>query len=102
MVFQVLTLHSIESRAVLIVTPVNEGSGETVTARYLARSLVRQEHESSFLPHHSPLLADEFSQSLIKLGLNGPGNVSIWGSALERCLNVIVFADYPLMFGRRA
>jgi hypothetical protein len=86
---------------VLIVAPVNEGSGETVTARYLARSLVRHEHEVFFLasPFAVRLLADEFSNTLTELGFDGPANVAIWDATVEALRpDVIVFADYPLMF----
>jgi hypothetical protein len=89
---------------VLMVNPVNEGSGETVTARYLAQSLLRQEHEVFFLasPFATRFLSDEFSNRLTELGFDGAANVSVWDETLETVRpDVIVFADYPLMFWRQ-
>jgi Family of unknown function (DUF6365) len=89
---------------VLIVAPVNEGSGETVTARYLAQSLARREHEVFFLASKfaARFLADEFAGAVTELGPDGSANVALWKDALQQLRpHVIVFADYSLMFWPR-
>ena len=88
---------------VLIVAPINEGSGETVTARYLARDLTAAGHRVVFLaaPFATRFLADEFGDNLLAFGSDGPSNVDLWHQALREFRpNAVVFADYPLMFWR--
>ena len=86
---------------VLIVAPVTGGSGETVTARYLAQSAARQGHDVFFLASAfaARFLADEFEDRLTEFTSHGPTNVAIWDDALRSVRpHVVVFADYPLMF----
>lgn len=88
---------------VLVVAPVNEGSGETVTARYLARGLIAAGHRVVLLaaPFATRFLADEFGERVVQLGLDGPSNVLLWQQALcDVRPHAVVFADYPLMFWR--
>ena len=88
---------------VLLVTPVEVGSGETVTARYLARMLVRRGHDVLFLSSSfaAGFLRDEFAENTWILGAHGPTNVALWWEAIRtRRPDVIVFADYPLMLWR--
>lgn len=88
---------------VLLVTPVEVGSGETVTARYLAALLVRNGHRVHFLASAfaTRFLQDEFAGQITALGKDGPANVKTWSRTLaEFRPDVIVFADYPLMFWR--
>ncbi|GAA5074747.1 DUF6365 family protein [Lysobacter panacisoli] len=88
---------------VLIVAPVEGGSGETVTARYLGRSLVQRGHRVHFAasPFAAAFLSGDFADALTVLGLDGPENVETW-TRLRRDFraDAIVFADYPLMFLR--
>lgn len=88
---------------VLLVTPVEAGSGETVTARYLGRMLVNRGHRVHFLASSFAVrfLRDEFGESIWALGAHGPTNVALWAKAIRVLRpDVIVFADYPLMFWR--
>lgn len=88
---------------VLIVAPVNEGSGETVTARYLARGLIAAGHRVVFLaaPFATRFLADEFGARVVQLGPDGLSNVILWQQALRDVRpDAVVFADYALMFWR--
>jgi hypothetical protein len=89
---------------VLLVTPVEVGSGETVTARYLAALLARRGHRVHFLASAfaSRFLQDEFVGQISALGQDGPTNVKTWSRTLEEFKpGIIVFADYPLMFWRK-
>jgi hypothetical protein len=89
---------------VLLVTPVEVGSGETVTARYLAALLARSGHRVHFLASAfaSRFLHDQFAGQISALGQEGPANVKTWSRTLEEFRpDIIVFADYPLMFWRK-
>jgi hypothetical protein len=86
---------------ILVVAPVTGGSGETVTARYLAQSAARQGHDVFFLASAfaARFLADEFAGRLTEFTAHGPTNVAIWDDTLQSVRpHVVVFADYPLMF----
>jgi len=88
---------------VLIVAPVNEGSGETVTARYLGRALTAAGDRVTFLasPFASRFLEDEIDIRVTPFGLDGPANVALWHKTLrDGRPDAVVFADYPLMFWR--
>lgn len=89
---------------VLLVAPVEVGSGETVTARYLASRLAGRGHEVHFLASEfaARFLHDEFVGRITSLGKDGPANVTTWNRTLAGFgPDVIVFADYPLMFWRQ-
>ena len=88
---------------VLLVTPVEVGSGESVTARYLAMLLAGRGHRVHFLASQfaSRFLQDKFAGQISALGSDGPTNVETWSRTLQEFRpDVIVFADYPLMFWR--
>ncbi len=88
---------------VLLVTPVEVGSGESVTARYLALLLAGNGHRVHFLASQfaSRFLQDRFAGQITSLGGDGPTNVETWRRTLkEYGPDIIVFADYPLMFWR--
>ena len=88
---------------VLIVAPVNEGSGESVTARYLGQALTAAGHRVVFLasPFATRFLADEFTNRIMQFSLDGSANVALWHRALRDVRpHAVVFADYPLMFWR--
>jgi hypothetical protein len=88
---------------VLVVAPINEGSGETVTARYLARELIADGHRVVFLaaPFATRFLADEFGDRVLQLGFDGAANVALWRHTMRDVRpHAVVFADYPLMFWR--
>jgi len=92
---------SVGSLRILIIAPVNGGSGETVTARYLARLAARQGHDVFFLASSfaARFLSDEFGHRLAELTSHGPTNVALWEETLRSVRpHVVVFADYPLMF----
>jgi hypothetical protein len=87
----------------LFVTPVGVGSGETVTARYLASRLVGRRHDVHFLASGfaARFLHDEFDGRITVLGDDGAKNVAAWATTVRTFApDVIVFADYPLMFWR--
>ncbi len=86
---------------VLLVCPVNSGSGETITAIHLAEDLVENEHEVAFL-------ASGFAQRFIRaavpariyqLSESGSDNLRMWRRTVaDFAPEAIVFADFPLMF----
>jgi hypothetical protein len=86
---------------VLFVTPVEQGSGETITSLHLAEGLTRKCHEVLFLASEfaTRLLRDQFPNEIRTLGTDGPENHRLWDSTLDEFEpDVVVFADYPLMF----
>ena len=88
---------------VLLVTPIEIGSGETVTARYLGRSLVACKHRVRYLASRfaARFLGDEFGKHIVTLGDDGAANVELWSETIRAFKpDAIVFADYPLMFWR--
>ena len=88
---------------VLLVTPIEIGSGETVTARYLGRSLVACNHRVRYLASRfaARFLGDEFGKHIVTLGDDGAANVELWSETIRAFKpDAIVFADYPLMFWR--
>jgi Family of unknown function (DUF6365) len=84
----------------LFVTPVLEGSGETLTALTAAEQLAIRGHDVRFL-------ASRFATSFLRphglfvqeFGPIGPLNLALWQEAVESFKpDAIVFADYPLLF----
>jgi hypothetical protein len=85
----------------LIVTPIEQGSGETITAVHLAERLAGSGGAVGFLASASAsrFLEPRFSGRIWPLGTDGPDNRRQWGIALrELAPDVVLFADYPLMF----
>ena len=86
---------------VLMVTPIKQGSGETITSLHMAEDLVSQGHTVLFLASTfaQRFIVKQFPKRISLLTNDGARNRSIWKSTLrDFCPNVIVFADYPLMF----
>jgi hypothetical protein len=85
----------------LIVVPVEQGSGETITAVHLAGQLVEQGHDVGFLASASAqrFLGPRFAARTWPLGPSGADNRRQWRRALlAMAPNMVLFADYPLMF----
>jgi Family of unknown function (DUF6365) len=85
----------------LFVTPVEHGAGETITSLHMAENIVRGEGEVMFLasPFARWFIETYFAGHVAEFSSSGPENAEIWRSALERFRpDVVVFADYPLLF----
>jgi hypothetical protein len=90
-----------EGLRTLIVAPVARGSGETVTALHVAERLIQEGNTVGFLAsefaHH--LIGPRFDSYAWSLGPRGVENKRSWKRALaEFQPDVVLFADYPLMF----
>jgi hypothetical protein len=86
---------------VLLVTPVKQGSGETITSMHIAEDLVSKGHTVLFLASRFArrFIQKQFPSGISVLTGNGARNHSIWKSTLRAFRpDVIVFADFPLMF----
>lgn len=86
---------------VLLITPVEQGSGETVTCLHLAEDLVSSGHEVLFLASTfaARFLRPHFPDRIRHLGSDGGANRQAWDSAIQEFRpDAVVFADYPLMF----
>jgi uncharacterized protein DUF6365 len=86
---------------VLFVTPVEQGSGETITCLHLAEGLRDKGHDVLFLASAfaAGFLRSQFPTQIRDLGHDGSANRSMWDSVLaEFRPDVVVFADYPLLF----
>jgi hypothetical protein len=86
---------------VLFVIPVEQGSGEAITSLHLAEGLAQKGHDVLFLASQfaSGLLCRQFPNRIRSLGADGPENRVLWDSVLEEFgPDVVVFADYPLLF----
>lgn len=84
----------------LFVTPVEQGSGETITALHMAEILAAEGHNIFFLasPFASGFIKKKFSERVWTLGDDAALNYRIWERAVrDFSPDVIVFADYPLM-----
>ena len=84
-----------------MVTPVREGSGETITSLHMAEDLASKGHIVAFLASDFArrFIEEQFSNRIFLLTEYGPRNHSLWNSTLRQFRpDVIVFADYPLMF----
>jgi hypothetical protein len=85
----------------LVVTPVEEGSGETITALHVAENLLGRRGTVGFLasPFARRFIERRFSERIWPLGASGAENRRQWDRALaELRPDVVLFADYPLMF----
>ncbi len=86
---------------VLCVCPVDIGSGETITSIHFAEDLVANGHDVAFI-------ASRFAERFIGAALSvpvhvfsdsGSDNFRLWRKTIaDFSPDVIVFADYPLMF----
>lgn len=89
------------SMRALLVTPVEVGSGETITALHLAEAIVRCGGDVCFLASAfaAELIPDQFTSAIRPLGSDAAENRRSWSAALgEFRPDVVVFADYPLLF----
>ena len=85
----------------LFVTPVKQGSGETITSLHIAESLVRREHEILFLASAFArgFIDRHFPGRVRDLGDDGDANLRTWLDAVASFRpDAVVFADYPLCF----
>ena len=86
---------------VLLVTPVEQGSGETITSLHVAQGLVSRGHEVRFLaaPFAARFLEPHFPDRIDRLGFDERENRRLWDRHLARYRpDTVVFADYPLLF----
>jgi hypothetical protein len=89
---------------ILFVLPVAEGSGETVTSVNVARELRDVGWPVAFLgsPFALGLVPDLIEGPRWPLGREGADNVRTWDAALREFRpELILFADFPLMFFRQ-
>jgi hypothetical protein len=86
---------------VLLITPIEEGSGETITAIHIGEDLRRHGHEILFL---ASAFARKYIEARlpglsIELGRDGALNLSHWLRIItEFAPDAVVFADYPFLF----
>jgi Family of unknown function (DUF6365) len=86
---------------VLFVTPVEVGSGETITSLHLAEMIVDRGGKVLFLASAfaAEFIRGEFTNAIRVLGRDGEENRRRWSKALDQFRpDVVVFADYPLLF----
>lgn len=85
----------------LLVTPVEQGAGETITSLHVAQNLADRGHGVLFLasPFASRFVSKHFPHQVVELGKDSGRNRETWETALQEFHpDVVVFADYPLMF----
>jgi hypothetical protein len=85
----------------LFVTPVEHGSGETITALHVASSIVDHGGDVRFLASSfaAEFVENRFPHEVQQLTESGPENLKIWRSTVDAFQpDAIVFADYPLLF----
>ncbi len=86
---------------VLIVTPVEGGSGETITALHIAEDLTAHQHEVAFLASQFAryFIDKQFSNEVRQLHDDGKFNRLLWQQTVRDYQpDIVVFADYPLLF----
>lgn len=86
---------------VMIVAPVQTGAGETITALHIGRELEAAGHGLLFLasPFARELLAGTFGDRIMPLAREGEANEEAWARAVREFRpDLILFADYPLLF----
>jgi len=86
---------------VLIVAPVEEGSGETITALHVGQRLVGRGHEVLFLASAFArrFLDSAFPEDVRSLGADEAENRATWQSAVRTFRpDVVLFADYPHLY----
>jgi hypothetical protein len=85
----------------LVVTPVQDGSGETITALHVADEITARGGIVGFLasPFARRFIEPRVPARVWPLGVKGGENRRQWDRALaELRPAVVLFADYPLMF----
>src|SRR5262245_38941406 len=86
---------------VLIVTPVQQGSGEIITALHVAERMAKRGATIGFLATELArrFVVPRFTTFVWPLGDDGPENQQTWKQVLRLFQpDAILFADYPLMF----
>ena len=86
---------------VLFVTPVEQGSGETITSLHVAQRLAARDDEVRFLaaPFAEKFLAPHFSNRIQLLGGDQTKNRVLWDREIREFRpDAVIFADYPLLF----
>jgi hypothetical protein len=85
---------------VLFVAPIEQGSGETITAVHMGEDLVRSGHEVRYL---ASKFARRFIEPVlpgvsIELSSAGPSNIDLWCETInDFSPDATVFADYSFM-----
>lgn len=85
---------------VLLVTPVEEGSGETITAVHIGQDLRRAGSDVVYLASRfaRKFIEPVMPGAAVELGSDGADNLSLWHRTVaEFSPDAVVFADYPLM-----
>jgi hypothetical protein len=85
----------------LFITPSESGTGEAITARYMAERLKVLGHGIWFLASGltAGLLRTEFPDAVTTFTEDRRVNQSLWSATLRRTTpDLVVFADYPLLF----
>ena len=85
----------------LFVTPSETGTGEAMTASYVARDLLRHGHAVHFAASRTtaPLLSDIFVDRVTLFAGSTAENQGLWREVVRTVRpDAIVFADYPLLF----
>jgi hypothetical protein len=85
----------------MFVTPVEVGSGETITALYMAEKIVEAGGSVLFLSSAFArcFIEERFPKEIQDFTDDGEQNRIIWDLSLRKFRpDVIVFADYPLLF----
>jgi hypothetical protein len=86
---------------VLLVTPVQDGSGETITALHMAEDLAAKGHRVLFLasPFARRFIEPLLPGKVLEFGEESSLNRLLWESAITDFRpDAVVFADYPLLF----
>ena len=85
---------------VLFVCPIEEGSGETVTAVHMGEELRREGHDVFYL---ASKFARKFIEPVlpglsVELGSDGNANLEMWRMAIaDFDPHAVIFADYPFL-----
>jgi len=86
---------------VLFVTPSDVSSGEAITALHMADGIIAHHGDVHFLASEftSRFFEQRFSTHLTTLSSDGVHNRALWTGLLRQVRpQVVVFADYPLLF----
>jgi hypothetical protein len=86
---------------VLLVTPIEEGSGETITAVHIGDDLRHDGNEVLFLASSFArrFIEPQLPGLTVELGQDAALNLDLWRrSVAEFAPDAVIFADYPLMF----